>query len=75
MGCIGAINGNHKEREDPELVECNVMAQKLRVDFNSLLGWIKKIAVSDKEKGEKMIKLLRLMVKAWAEALGMEVKV
>lgn len=62
-----------QRKSDPELVECNVMAQKLRADFNSLLGWVKKVAVGDKEKGEKMLKLLRLRVKAWAQALGMEV--
>lgn len=61
-------------KSDPELVECNVMAQKLRADFNSLLGWVKKIAVSDKEKGERMLKFLRALVKSWAESLGMEVK-
>lgn len=63
-----------QRKNDPDMVECNVMAQKLRADFNSLLGWIKKISVGDKEKGEKMLKFLRLLVKAWAEALGMEVR-
>lgn len=63
-----------QRKNDPEMVECNVVAQKLRADFNSLLGWVKKISVADREKGEKMLKFLRLLVKAWAEALGMEVK-
>ena len=63
-----------QRKNDPEMVECNVVAQKLRTDFNSLLGWVKKISVGDREKGEKMLKFLRLLVKAWAEALGMEVK-
>lgn len=63
-----------QRKNDPDMVECNVMAQKLRADFNSLLGWVKKISVGDKEKGEKMLKFLRLLVKAWAEALGMEVR-
>lgn len=63
-----------QRKNDPEMVECNVVAQKLRADFNSLLGWVKKISVGDREKGEKMLKFLRLLVKAWAEALGMEVK-
>lgn len=64
-----------QRKNDPEMVECNVVAQKLRADFNSLLGWVKKISVGDREKGEKMLKFLRLLVKAWAEALGMEVKI
>ena len=63
-----------QRKNDPEMVECNVVAKKLRADFNSLLGWVKKISVADREKGEKMLKFLRLLVKAWAEALGMEVK-
>ena len=62
------------KKSDPELVECNVVAQKLRADFNSLMGWVKKISVGDKEKGERMMKFLRVIVKSWAEALGMEVK-
>lgn len=62
------------KKSDPEMVECNVVAQKLRADFNSLLGWVKKVSVGDKEKGERMIKFLCFIVKSWAEALGMEVK-
>ena len=62
-----------QKKADPEMVECNVMAQKVRADFNSLVGWVKKVSVGDKEKGEKMLKFLRLLVKAWAEALGMRV--
>lgn len=63
-----------QRKSDPELVECNVMAQKLRADFRGLINWIVKISVSDKAKSEKMLEQMRRMVKAWAEALGMEVK-
>lgn len=62
------------KQADKDMVECNVMAQKLGADFNSLLGWIKKISVGDKEKGAKMHKFLCLLVRTWARALGMEVK-
>lgn len=64
---------NAQKRANPELIEFDVMAQKLRADFNSLVGWVKKVQVSDKAKGEKMMDFLRKLVKAWAAMLGMEV--
>ena len=63
-----------QKKADPEMVEFNVLAQKLRQDFNILDGMRRKIAVGDKEKGEKLLAFEKKLVTVWAGALGMEVK-
>lgn len=63
-----------QKKADPEMVEFNVLAQKLRQDFNILDGMRKKITVGDKEKGEKLLAFEKKLVTVWAQAVGLEVQ-
>ena len=59
-----------QKRSDPDLIEFNILAQKLRADFNVLDGMRRKVSVGDKDKGALMLKFQRKLVEPWAQALG-----
>lgn len=63
-----------QKKADPEMVEFNVLAQKLRQDFNILDGMRRKITVGDQEKGAKLLAFEKKLVTVWAQAVGLEVK-
>jgi chromosome segregation ATPase len=63
-----------QKKADPEMVEFNVLAQKLRQDFNTMDGMRRKITVGDKEKGAKLLSFEKKLVTVWAAQLDMEVK-
>lgn len=62
-----------QKKADPEMVEFNVLAQKLRQDFNILDGMRRKIAVGDRDKGEKLLAFEKKLVTVWAQSLGLEI--
>lgn len=59
---------------DPAVAEYKVLLEKLNFDYNSLDVLRRKIAVADKEMGQKLGKLQEKVVTMWAQALGMEVR-
>lgn len=63
-----------QKKADPEMVEFNVLAQKLRADFNILDGMRRKITVGDKETGTKLLAFEKKLVTVWAAQLDMKVE-
>lgn len=63
-----------QKKADTEMVEFNVLAQKLRQDFNILDGMRRKITVGDKEKGAKLMAFEKKLVTVWAAQLDMKVE-
>lgn len=59
-----------QKKADPDLVEFNVLAQKLRQDFNTLDGMRRKISVGDKEKGDKLLEFEKKLVANWFKQLS-----
>lgn len=55
---------------DPDIAEYNTLIQKLISDYNVLDGLRKKIAVHNKEDGEKLKRMQTKMVSMMADSLG-----